>query len=54
LFVLAVSVHASIGMRAIVHEWTGIGKRALDIFTLGVGVILSVLGAWSVMAVTLT
>jgi fumarate reductase subunit C len=54
LFVLAISVHASIGVRVIVHEWTGIGKRALDIFTLGVGFILSVLGAWSVMAVTLT
>ncbi len=52
LFVIAVSVHASIGLRVIAHEWTGLSGRALSVFTWAVGLGLFVLGARSVLAVT--
>ena len=52
LFVVAVSVHGAIGFRTILHEWGGLGGRALDLVMWGVGLGLLWLGAASVWAVT--
>lgn len=52
LFVLAVSVHAAIGLRAIAHEWGGVSGRWLDLLMWGVGLGLLWLGSVSVWAVT--
>ncbi|KMW57622.1 Succinate dehydrogenase hydrophobic anchor protein [Candidatus Rhodobacter oscarellae] len=51
LFVLAVSVHAGIGLRVIAHEWLGL-RRGLDAVTWGVAVGLGLLGLSAVLAVT--
>jgi len=53
-FVVAVSLHAAIGLRVIVHEMLKVKGRALTVFTIGVGVILLLLGMRAVMAVTLS
>ena len=53
LFVLAVSVHGAIGLRAIVHEWFGLrSKIAVDALTAIVALALFTLGARAVWAVT--
>lgn len=52
-FVLAVSVHAAIGLRVIVHETTGLRGRDLGIFTWGAGIVLLMMGARAVAAVTM-
>ena len=52
LFVVAVSVHAAIGLRAVTHELVGLGGRALDVFTWLVGLVLFALGARALWAVT--
>ncbi|RJE84065.1 succinate dehydrogenase [Paracoccus onubensis] len=51
-FVLAVSVHAAIGLRVILHEMTGLRGRWLEVFTCGIGVLLLIMGARAVLAVT--
>lgn len=53
LFVLAVSLHAAIGLRVIVHETLGLKGRALDIFMWLAGLLLLVTGLRAVLAVTL-
>jgi fumarate reductase subunit C len=54
LFVLAVSVHGAIGVRAIVSEWTPLkDKRALDVVMWGFGLVLAALGLRAVVAVVL-
>jgi len=53
-FVVAVSLHAAIGLQVIVHEMLKVKGRALTVFTIGVGVILLLLGMRAVMAVTLS
>jgi fumarate reductase subunit C len=54
LFVLAVSVHGAIGVRAIVSEWTPLkDKRALDPIMWGFGLGLAALGLRAVAAVVL-
>ncbi|WP_306152240.1 succinate dehydrogenase [Roseovarius sp. MMSF_3281] len=52
LFVLAVSVHAAIGLRVIVHEWLGLKGGGLQAFTWAVALGLLVMGGRSVWAVT--
>lgn len=52
-FVLAVSLHAAIGLRVIVHETTGLRGRALEAFTYGAGIVLLFMGARALIAVTL-
>lgn len=54
LFVMAVSIHAAIGLRVIVHETLGLGGRVLDTFTWIVGVLLLGAGLNAVAAVTLS
>lgn len=53
LFVLAVSVHAAIGLRTILAEWAGIRGTALAAAAWAIGLGLLALGARSVWAVTL-
>lgn len=52
LFVLAVSIHAAIGMRTIAHEWMDIQGRILDTLMWVIGLALFALGAQAVWGVT--
>lgn len=52
LFVLAVSVHAAIGLRVILHETTGLRGWGLRAVTWGFGLAALLMGARAVMAVT--
>jgi len=51
-FVLAVSIHAAIGMRVIMFEWLGIKGTLLSLISWGVCLLLLVLGGRAVWAVT--
>lgn len=53
LFVLAVSLHASIGLRVIVHETLGLKGRGLEIFMWLAGILLLAMGLRALLAVTL-
>lgn len=53
-FVIAVSVHAAIGLRVIVYETFGVRGRTLGGFTWAVGLIFLVMGVRAVMGVTLS
>lgn len=52
-FVVAVSIHAAIGLRVIVHETVRLRGRWLEIFTWGTGIVLLLMGARAVAAVTM-
>jgi fumarate reductase subunit C len=52
-FVIAVSVHAAIGMRVIMHEWLGLKGVTLPLFIWSLCLILLFMGARAVTAVTL-
>ncbi len=54
LFVLAVSVHAAIGLRVVAHEWLGLRGFALSLLTWVIGLGLLFMGGRAVMAVTMT
>lgn len=51
-FVLAVSVHAAIGLRSVVREWFGLTGLGLSALTWLSGLVLVFLGARAVTAVT--
>lgn len=51
-FVVAVSGHGAIGLRAIAHEWAGVRGAALEALMWIVGLGLLALGARAVWAVT--
>ena len=51
LFVLAVSVHAPIGLRTIAGEWLGWRGRATDLACMLIGALLLALGALAIAAV---
>ena len=51
LFVLAVAIHAPIGLRTIAREWLGWRGRASDAAFALVGVALLALGAYAIVAV---
>lgn len=53
-FVIAVSVHAAIGLRVIVHETLGLKGALLEVFTWAVAAGLLALGLRAVMAVTVS
>lgn len=53
IFVLAVAVHASIGLRAILTEWTSLGARLRDAAIIVFGIVLLGLGMRAVVAVVL-
>jgi fumarate reductase subunit C len=53
LFVLAVSIHASIGVRNVLSEWTPLNERRVDACAAFFGLVLVVLGLRAVAAVVL-
>lgn len=53
IFVLAVAVHASIGVRTILIEWTSLAARLRDCAVVIFGLILVGLGLRAVVAVVL-
>ena len=52
VFVVAVSIHGSIGVRVVVHEWGGLKGMALDAVMWVTGLALFSLGARAFWAVT--
>jgi fumarate reductase subunit C len=53
VFVLAVTVHAPIGLRSVVTEWFGWRGRARDIFLVALAMLLAALGMRAVFGVFL-
>ena len=53
LFVLAVSIHASIGVRNILSEWLPLNERRIDACAVFFGLVLTALGLRAVAAVVL-
>ena len=51
-FVLAVSIHGAIGLRTIAYEWANLKGIALELLMWLAGLILFILGARAVWAVT--
>lgn len=51
LFVVAVSIHAAIGVRVLVHEYLKLSGAALDMFMWLLGLVLLALGMRAVFAV---
>lgn len=51
LFVLAAAIHAPIGLRSVLREWTGLARRTIDLAMLAFGALLLVLGLRAVLAV---
>jgi fumarate reductase subunit C len=54
LFVLAVSIHASIGLRNILNEWIPLPERRIDACAVFFGLMLAALGMRAVAAVVLS
>jgi len=52
-FVLAVSIHAPIGLRNIAGEWLNWRGRGADLCCAAIGVLLLALGLYAVLAVTI-
>lgn len=52
VFVVAVSVHAAIGLRVIAHEWLRLRGLGLAVLTWGICAVLLALGLSAVVAVT--
>jgi fumarate reductase subunit C len=50
LFVAAVSIHASIGVRNILAEWTPLAERHAGQFAIIFGIMLALLGAHAIFA----
>ncbi len=53
LFVAAVCIHAAIGIRNILAEWTPLNDRSAGGLSLGFGFILAALGARAIYALVL-
>ena len=53
LFVLAVTVHAPIGLRSVLLEWFGWRAASRDVFLLGLAMLLAWLGMRAVFGVFL-
>jgi fumarate reductase subunit C len=53
VFVAAVSIHASIGLRNVLSEWTPLGERRAALGAVAFGLLLAALGARAVAAVVL-
>jgi fumarate reductase subunit C len=52
-FVAAAAIHASIGMRNILVEWTSIRSRTAEVASIAFAVLLSALGLRAIAAVVL-
>jgi fumarate reductase subunit C len=53
LFVAAASIHASIGLRNILSEWSPLADRAAGWSAIGFGIVLAFLGFHAVVALVL-
>jgi succinate dehydrogenase subunit C len=53
LFVAAVAVHAPIGLRTILAEWTPLRARVCNVTAIALGLVLAILGLRAVAAVVL-
>ena len=53
VFVAAIAVHASIGLRTILSEWSPLGARHRDLAVMFFGLLLATLGLRAVAAVVL-
>jgi len=53
VFVLAVTVHAPIGLRSVVTEWFGWRGTSRDLFLLGLAMLLAAMGMRAVFGVFL-
>jgi fumarate reductase subunit C len=51
VFVVAAAVHAAIGLRVVIREWTRWRDRSLDLAALGFGLVLLVLGLRAVQVI---
>ena len=51
LFVLAVSIHAAIGLRVVIYETLHLSKKLLDMITLGLALVFLLMGGRAVYAV---
>ncbi len=51
-FVLAVTIHAPIGVRNVLNEWTGLPVKAVNIICLIVALLMLLTGLRAVLAVT--
>ena len=51
VFVVVVAIHAPIGVRNVLREWTGLARGTVDWVALGFGVLLLALGLRAVWAV---
>ena len=54
VFVGAIAVHASIGLRTILTEWAGLRGVSRDVVSWGIGLVLLLLGMRAVAAVVLS
>ena len=54
IFVAAVSIHASIGVRNVLTEWSSLHDRRAGLFAIVFGLLLAALGARAVYAVVLS
>lgn len=54
VFVAAVSIHASIGVRNILTEWSPLADRAAGWCAILLGIVLALLGLHAVVALVLT
>jgi len=50
LFVAAVSIHASIGVRNVLAEWSPLAERHAGQFAIMFGIVLALLGAHAIFA----
>ena len=53
LFVIAVSIHASIGVRNVLHEWLPLNERRAGLCAILFGLLVAVLGIRAVATVVL-
>jgi fumarate reductase subunit C len=54
IFVAAVSIHAAIGVRNVLTEWSPLGDRGAGLFAVVLGLVLAALGLYAVAALVLT
>src|SRR5271157_1118336 len=52
-FVVVAAIHASIGLRTVIAEWSPLNGRGTDIAAAGIGLLLLLLGLRAVAAVVL-
>jgi succinate dehydrogenase subunit C len=54
VFVLAASIHASIGVRNILIEWSPLDDRRAGFFAVAFGLLLALLGCHAIIALVVT